>query len=347
MEYTLFIVGGLIIVGSIFIKIFNIKFNGIELHKVNPKRVTIVEKTFGDYPNGQTDGVRKVILNPGLHLMIKISPFYVVKYANLPMFKFSIEPLAGMEEDWSNWEDKPRHPISELDWDTVSGIELEGGSMTLVEFILVFSIVDPIAFLYNNDNSVQTMVAVAKAIIRDSLSSLSFSGAMQISTEKQLRIFNRIKDAIEKLEIGIELELPENGTLIKNLYPCPETKKGRALRFDAKQKGKAKHELAKGDRKADREYGKGLGKRIKKAAEILGLPNERLLDYDQQKVTVEGLSDKTTVLSGGGNDSMNSMASRLAGAATATAIAINKNDQKSQQPKDSGQEPDNTGGDEK
>ncbi len=329
MEYFLFVVGGLMIVGSVLIKIFNIKFNGIELHKVAPKRVTIVEKTFGDYPEGQTGGVRKVVLNPGLHFMIKVSPFYVVKYPNLPMFKFSIEPLAGMEEDWSDWENKPRHPINEIDWDAVSGVELEGGSMALVEFLLVFSIFDPIAFLYNNENSIQTMVAMAKSIIRDSLSSFSFSGAMQISTEEQLQIFNRIKDAVEKLGMGIKLEFPENGTLIKNLYPCPETKKGRALRFDAKQKGKAEVEVATGKSLAAEKIGEGWGKKIRQKAEVSGLDVRDAFAHENLETVGKNLGDKTVILgsSQGGGD-LTSMVAGLAATATSVAKTTTNNPNK-------------------
>ncbi len=325
MEYFFYIIGILIAIISVFVKIFNIKFDGIELHKVNPRRVTIVEKTFGDYPEGQTEGVRRVILNPGLHFMIKISPFYVVKYPNLPMFKFSIEPLAGMEEDWSDWENKPRHPIDEVDWDTVSGVELEGGSMALVEFLLVFSIFDPIAFLYNNENPIQTMVAVAKSIIRDDLSSFSFSSAMQISTEEQLRIFNRIKDAVETLEMGIELKFPENGTLIKNLYPCPETKKGRALRFDAKQKGKAEVEIATGKSLAAEKIGEGWGKKIKQKAVVSGLDVRDAFAHENLETVGKNLGDKTVILgSGQGGGDLTSMVAGLAATATSVAKTGNK-----------------------
>ncbi len=319
MEYILFAVGGLIIVSSVLIKIFNIKFNGIELHKVEPQRVTVVEKTWA--LNGP---VKKIILKPGLHFMIKISPFYVVKYPNLPMFTFSIEPLAGMEENWTDWENKPRHPIDKIDWDTVSGVELKGGSSALIEFLLLFKIVDPIKFLYNYRHAVETMVVVAKSIVRDSSSQLSFSGMMKMEEWRQKQMFNRIKQAVDRLEIGVELQFPDDGSLIKNLYPCPETKKGRALRFDAKQKGKAEVEIATGKSLAAKKLGEGWGEKISKKAETSGLDVRDAFAHENLETISKNLGDKTVILGSSQGGDLTSMVAGLAATATSVAKTGNK-----------------------
>jgi hypothetical protein len=315
MEITFFLIGLLLLGIGIFVKIFNIKFLGIELHKVEPNKVTIVEKSFSF-----SGKIEKKKLTPGLYPTLWIEPFYIPKRKNLPLFQFSIEPLAGMEEDWNDWEIKSKHPVNEIDWDAVPGVELQGGSTALIEFLLIFKIVKPKKFLYKNENSVETMISISKSVIRKSFSDLSFSGAMEISEEKQKELFTTVKSSLDNLSIGIKLISPDDGSFIKNIYPCPATKEGRALRFDAKQKGKAEVEIATGQALADAKLGKGWGEKIKQKAIVSGVGIDNAFAHENLETAGNVLGDKTVILGGGGKG-INEMVAGLV--ATGTAVVNN------------------------
>ncbi len=321
METLMFLIGGCLLIIAFGIKILTIlgvKFQGIELHKVEHKKVTIVEKAIGLKAK-----VEPKELPPGLYPMIKISPFYVIKKANIPTYQYAITFFAGMDEQWEDWETNPTHSSDDIDWDKTSGIELDGGSTAVIECLLVFSIDDPIAFVYNNEEPIATMVMIAKAIVKDVISGkISFSGLMELSQSAQEDMVRRIRESVMELNLGIDIKKPDaDHSFIKNPHPCPETKKGRAIRFEAKQKGKAEVELstgtaksakilANGESKAEQIRKKGKGKGIKQMAEKAGITPQEAFAYETVTETTKNL-EKATFVQTDGNSLMSNVASMI------------------------------------
>ncbi len=314
----------------IFITICATLFIGIALalkllYRVEPNRATLVELYLGK--------VKRITLEAGLYLLIEIKPFINIKLDNCSLAIVSIEPIAGIEEDWSgDWQNgEKRHPdietFTEEMWKTFPKIEFEDGSNGLIEFILMLRIVDLKKYAYESTNPIPTIVAYTKLLIQSVYTKMSFSAARKDfeggnTTSKKLQ--KDILTAVAALakDFGIEVIIPENGKLVKMFYPSPATERARAKIFDAKASGKAKVEEATGDADAAVKHGEGQRDQWKAAAEIDGISIRDILAFEQQKVAAGAVTKSTTILSVG-KDGMAGAVAGLAGVATTVQKSVN------------------------
>ncbi len=295
------------------------------LYKVRPKRATLIEISLRN--------VRRITLGAGLYLLIEIKPFIEIKLDNCSLAIVSIEPIAGIEEDWSgDWQNgKKRHPdiktFTEKMWETFPKIEFEDGSNGLIEFILMLQVVDLDKYAYASTNPIPTIVAYTKLLLKDAYTKMSFAEARKdfedgntTSEELQRNILTAVA-ALAK-DFGIEVIIPENGKLVKMFYPSPATERARAKIFDAKASGKAKVEEATGDADAAVKHGEGQRAQWKAAAEIDGISIRDILAFEQQKVAAGAVTKSTTILSVG-KDGMAGAVAGLAGVATTVQKSVN------------------------
>lgn len=295
------------------------------LYKVEPNRATLIEVSLRN--------VKRITLEAGLYLLIEIKPFIEIKLDNCSLAIVSIEPIAGIEEDWSgDWQNgEKRHPdietFTEEMWKTFPKIEFEDGSNGLIEFILMLQVVDLEKYAYAGTNPIPTIVAYTKLLIQSAYTKMSFAAARKdfedgnaTSEGLQRDILTAVATLAE--EFGIKVIIPENGKLVKMFYPSPTTERARAKIFDAKADGKATVEKSKGKALADKIHGEGQRDQWKAAAEIDGINIRDILAFEQQKVAAGAVTKSTTVLSVG-KDGMAGAVAGLAGVATTVQKSVN------------------------
>ncbi len=295
------------------------------LYKVEPNRATLIEVSFRN--------VRRIILGAGLYLLIEIKPFINIKLDNCSLAIVSIEPIAGIEEDWSgDWQNgEKRHPdiktFTEEMWKTFPKIEFEDGSNGLIEFILMLQVVNLEKYAYAGINPIPTIVAYTKLLIQSAYTKMSFAAArkdLEDGSTASEGLQRDILTAVSALaeDFGIKVVIPKNGKLIKMFYPSPATERARTKIFDAKANGKAKAEEATGDAAAAVKHGEGQRNQWKAAAEIDGITIRDILAFEQQKIAAGAVTKSTTILSVG-KDGMAGAVAGLAGVATTVQKSVN------------------------
>ena len=314
MEYLLAGIGLILVLVGIIVKL---------LHKVKPNHVTVIE-LWG--------GKKVVTLQKGLYVLINLPPFIEIKSSNLYMGTVNLGPLVGLEEEgWDNdWQNRPAHPNpGDLNFDIIPGVEFSDGSTALVELVLPLKIKsefinenglkkknpeNPIEkFLYDFERPVSTIVDIAKAVTRAAAAQYSFNEAIK-DKAKELReeILTNISDSMQKLDTGLELVIQDNNDtqdnnrfrIIKNFYPCPETKKARSDLYEAKQQGKSLKEIAKGESEAEILTKTAKGEGIKLMAENAGVSSERSFDYEVITATTGNLKNSTFIQASGEDGSL-------------------------------------------
>lgn len=132
--------------------------------------------------------------------------------------------------------------------------------------------------------------------------------------ELQEDLIKAIKKTIIAYDFGIKLVVPDDGIILKNFYPSPETKAGRDARFKAKQFGKVKVEEATGDSLSDEIRGEGWGKGIAAAAREGKISTQQVYAFETSKTVAEKLGDKAVIM----NTSTGGLMEAAAGMAAVT-----------------------------